>query len=92
VIGISDLVAILRTEYARRDGVGEDVLRRNGVLSAEVAAVELRSRGYKVEVVDLRGGAGAEAPGHAFGGREGTFSRSAVALRTSPGARNAGHL
>lgn len=48
--GISDLVSILQTEYAKRHGVEESVLRRNGVISAEVAAVELRSRGYKVEV------------------------------------------
>lgn len=92
MIGISELVAILRTEYAKRDGVEEDVLRRNGVLSAEVAAVELRSRGYRVEVSGPRGGAETEALGDARRGRQGTLRRSAVTVLTAVQELDAGRV
>lgn len=47
---LGDLVKVLKSPECRKDGLHESVLKENGILSAEVAAVGLRQRGYKVEV------------------------------------------
>lgn len=47
---ISDVVALLKSKEARREGVEAGVFQREGLLSVDAVAVELRSRGYEIEV------------------------------------------
>ena len=53
---LTDVIALLKTKEARDNGVEERVFHRNGILSLEGVAVELRRRGYEVETFDGRGG------------------------------------
>jgi hypothetical protein len=53
---LSDVVALLKTKEARDNGVEERVFHRNGILSLEGVATELRHRGYEVELFENGGG------------------------------------
>jgi len=53
---LSDVVALLKTKECRDNGVEEAVFHRNGILSLEGVALELRRRGYEVELFEQGGG------------------------------------
>ena len=53
---LTDVVNLLKTKEARDNGIEEKVFHRNGIVSIEVAATELRHRGYEVETFDAGGG------------------------------------
>ena len=52
---LSDVIALLETKEARDNGVEERVFHRNGIISLQGAALELRRRGYEVEIFEARG-------------------------------------
>lgn len=53
---LSEVVALLKTKEARDNGVEAQVFHRNGILSLGGVALELRRRGYQLELFDDGGG------------------------------------
>lgn len=81
---LGDVVALLKTKEARDNGVEDRVFHRNGILSLEGVALELRRRGYEVEVFEARGGAG-DTPSRRALGRC-SPAQEAAALVSGPAA------
>jgi len=78
---LSDVIALLKTKECRDNGVEEKVFHRNGILSLEGVATELRHRGYEVEIFESRGGAANTACLGPVGGRAAAQKRPALLSR-----------
>ena len=66
---LTDVIALLKTAEARDNGVEERVFHRSGILSLDGVAVELRRRGYEVELFEAGGGSTDTSPCRPFGRR-----------------------
>lgn len=51
---LSDVVDLLRTKDARENGIEERAFHRNGILSLDAVAFDLRARGYEIEVFEAK--------------------------------------
>jgi len=81
---LSEVVALLKTKEARDNGVEERIFHRNGILSIESAALELRRRGYEVELFEDGGGSADASAGGPFGRRAAATEGSAFVPGCAP--------